>query len=726
MAKIENTTVYPTVLPAASDLLIATDVSNDNKTVTFLVSDIVGGGGVAQDLQSVLDVGNTAIESINLTGNILVTGTVYPTTITAIGSTGGAGQILSSTGSGIQWINSPAISCCSWDSSLSVGNTATQDAFVQSAKLEINSAGGEFKVVSPATMSVSGLSSFTGLTIIAGNQLLFDSTGQINAGGLTGTAGQFLTSTGTSVAWSSTLPPGANQTLQQTIAAGDTSVSQSVTLSGTGIWTFGSNNDINSAGTNIWSGNNVFSATGVTATTAGISLTGSLWDGTTAGSVGQVLTSTGTGGVSWATASGGSQTLQEVLDLGNSATGANANITISGFIKPGLITDTSGSNGSAGQFLSSTGSGLAWVNTTCCSLDDTLTVGATSAQTITLTGSANIITPFVQPAQILDSTGIPGAIGQVLTVNGAGTGIQWVSPSGSAVTSVAAAAPGVSVGSPMTIAPNTGAVGVRLYQYNGGSNTGYVPAGGISTTYLDGSGNWSTPVNSGIVTSIGGSVGANITNTITGTAAVPIVNGALNATGTPNGTTFLRGDNTWAVPLGGSGNSFTEDRTLYATKLETNPTSLNTYCKFSGISTISPEGFITTAVGTASPTTWTDVQQSDAYWFGNGTTGGCSTSNDLSTLCGIGSIFISEVAAIYTFELWKANVCIGSTVVKAGELIVDYTVINTIECKEWVIGASPLNELTTNDFYFVTLKTNIPSATTVEMRMTNSIQRILS
>jgi len=104
MAKIENTTVYPTVTPAADDLLIATDVSNENKTVTFLVSDIIGGTGVLQGLQSVLDTGNTATENINLTGNITVIGTVYPTTITAAGSVGTAGQILSSTGTGLQWI----------------------------------------------------------------------------------------------------------------------------------------------------------------------------------------------------------------------------------------------------------------------------------------------------------------------------------------------------------------------------------------------------------------------------------------------------------------------------------------------------------------------------------------------------------------------------------------------------------------------------------------------
>ena len=38
MAKIENTQAYPTVVPAMDDLLIATDVSDNNETVTFLVS----------------------------------------------------------------------------------------------------------------------------------------------------------------------------------------------------------------------------------------------------------------------------------------------------------------------------------------------------------------------------------------------------------------------------------------------------------------------------------------------------------------------------------------------------------------------------------------------------------------------------------------------------------------------------------------------------------------
>ena len=85
MAKIENTTAYPTVTPAADDLLIGTDVNNNNETVTFKISDIVGAGGVAQDLQSVLTVGNASTLGITLTGasgNIACTD-IYPVTVTA-------------------------------------------------------------------------------------------------------------------------------------------------------------------------------------------------------------------------------------------------------------------------------------------------------------------------------------------------------------------------------------------------------------------------------------------------------------------------------------------------------------------------------------------------------------------------------------------------------------------------------------------------------------------
>ena len=427
MAKIENTTVYPTVTPAASDLLIATDVSDNNKTVTFLVSSITGGGGVAQDLQSVLDTGNTAIQSINLTGNINVTGTVYPTTITAIGSTGAAGQILSSTGTGLQWINAGSASCCSLDDTLTIGNTSSQDIILSSGQFQSNGVGGGVVISTPSVLTNSGTSSFTGQVNINSTTLNFNATALLNDGsGSAGTPGQFLTSTGTGVAWSSTLPPASCCGLQNTLSGGNTSTGQNVTLSGTGLWSFESNVSIESDATNIWNGINTFSATST------LDLDGPIEDSLGSdGLAGQVLSSTGTG-VEWVSASAGSQDLQSVLDTGNTATGAAANITISGFIRPGQITDTSGATGSIGQVLTSTGTGLAWSSSSCCDLQDTLTSGNTAITNIILSGiGTNLTAPLVIPELIQDGTGATGAIGQVLGLNAGATAIEWVTNSAS-------------------------------------------------------------------------------------------------------------------------------------------------------------------------------------------------------------------------------------------------------------------------------------------------------
>tara|TARA_R110000824_G_scaffold31328_4_gene102053 strand:- start:23234 stop:25693 length:2460 start_codon:yes stop_codon:yes gene_type:complete len=577
MAKIENITVYPTVLPAASDLLIATDVSDDNKTVTFLVSDLLAAGTVLQDLQSVLTTGNTAIESINLTGNINVTGTVYPTTITAVGSTGAAGQILSSTGTGIQWINSPSVSCCSLDDVLTVGNTTSQDIVMTSGQLQVSGVGGGVVITTPGFLTNSGISTFSGQVNINSTALNFNATGTINDGlGSVGLAGQVLTSTGTGVQWSSSAASCC--TLQDTLAAGNTAANVGITFSGTSVTTFGASNNITSAGTNTWSGNNTFSATGNLATTAGIALTGTLWDGTSIGTAGQVLTSTVTG-VQWAAASGGSQNLQQVLDIGNTAT---QSITLTGDLQATTFTDLSGSTGTPGQVLSSTGGGLQWVNsiTSCCSLDDTLLVGNTSAQSITLTGAAFVTAPFGDFNQLTDGASF-GAAGEVLSSTG--SGLAWIAAPGTGVTSIIAGA-GIAVSSP------TGAVTIT----NTGPGTGTVtsvsfastiagltattatatttPALTLSITgvppvteYLDGTGNWSVPsVPGGAVTNVGLgalalSTGAPLDISPT-TGSVVITpkryDGGVNEGFVPQGgsaTTFLRGDGQWVTPTGTGG-----------------------------------------------------------------------------------------------------------------------------------------------------------------------------
>ena len=574
MAKIENTTVYPTVTPAASDLLIATDVSDNNRTVTFLVSSLAG-GGVLQDLQSVLDTGNTAIQNINLTGNVTVIGTVAPTTITALGSTGIAGQILSSTGTGLAWINSGAKACCTWNETLTQGNTALQDVFISSAVLSVTGVGGGIAIGTPSGFSNSGVSTFTGVAQINGTALSFNTNGQISdSTGVIGTAGQWLTSQGPGlgVEWSSSLPLGASNTLQEVLSAGNTSLNTGMTFSGTSIISLTSGVTILSSGNNVWSGTNTFSNNGNTSSTAGIALTGTLWDGTSIGTAGQVLTSTGTGVLWAAAASGGGNNLQQVLDLGNVATGVNANISITGALTTGTLIDSSGSPGAVGQYLSIDGSGLSWVNNACCNLQDVLNVGASASTSIILSGAGiSLKAPTVIPAYIQDGGGSVGLANQVLTINAGGTALEWNTAPASGVTNISSNDGVNSTGQAITFnASAVGAVTVDAFAYAGDINVGYVPRGGNNDPllFLNGTGSWSAAGGGGAVTSVtlgAGAVSAGppliITPTVGAVVIAPqIYNGAGNTGFVPSGgtnTTFLRGDGTWQAAGGGAVTSVT-------------------------------------------------------------------------------------------------------------------------------------------------------------------------
>ena len=441
MAKIENTTAYPTVTPAADDLLIGTDVNNDNQTVTFKISDIVGAGGVAQDLQSVLDTGFTAIKPIVLTGasgNISCTD-IYPVTLTALGSTGNPNQILSSTGGGLLWIDQPTVTCCSLNDVLtsSAGaNVATTAIDVNGVPLTVQNAGGGVRILTPATLVNTGTSTFSDTVSINGTTLSLSATSQINdKTGVPGTSGQFLISqgAGAGVLWSNTLPALAIPTLQEVLGAGNTSLNQGMIFTGTSTINLAAGVAISSLGSNEYQGHNNFTATGNTVSTAAIKFdtNATLWAGASIGTVGQVLTATGTG-VNWTTLSLTPNTLQEVLDTGNSATGANANITLSGFIKPAVILDAASSAGAIGQVLTSTGTGWNW--------------------------------------------------------SAAGTG---------AVASVTLAGAATSTGAALTITPTTGAVVVTPNAFNGGANVGHVPTaptGASATThFLRADATWQAP-----------------------------------------------------------------------------------------------------------------------------------------------------------------------------------------------------------------------------------------
>ena len=173
MAKIENTTVYPLVTPNASDFVIGTDTSNDNRTVSFSISDITASGGF-QNLQSVLDTpatnaGGTAAGDITLTGNITVDGYIYPTQIHAQATPGTAGQILSSTGTGIEWVDTSVIASNTLQEVTTAGNTTTDNIVMNNCDIDTTGS-----INMSGSAKVLALSTNTDMTLAANCDITTD------------------------------------------------------------------------------------------------------------------------------------------------------------------------------------------------------------------------------------------------------------------------------------------------------------------------------------------------------------------------------------------------------------------------------------------------------------------------------------------------------------------------------------------------------------------------
>ena len=435
MAKIENTTVYPLTTPSVDDFIIGTDTSDENRTVSFSIADITA-TSLLQGLQSVLGVSGVATLPITLTGgtgNIVCTD-IYPGTITAAGGIGTAGQVLSSTGAGIEWVAASSVSCCSLDDTLAVGNSTTLDIDT-TGSINMSGGGTSLAFTGGADITLAASSSITtedDIILGSASVLNFNATSVINdATGAVGSIGQILTvnAAGTGVEWSTGVPVASIPTLQQVLTAGDTANSNPMNLTVGSALTLDGTSNIVSAGDNSFTGTNTFSANGTLITTAGVVLSGSLWDGANTGTYGQVLTSTSTG-VAWADAgaTANTQNLQSVLGYGNTATN---DILLTGSVIPTTITDGAASVGTNLQYLSSTGTGLAWV---------TLPVPTSAVSDVSFLNS-NI----------------------------------------------------TSLGPPLVISPTVGNVVVEARAYGGGALTGYVPDSGSVTEFLQGDGTWAVP-----------------------------------------------------------------------------------------------------------------------------------------------------------------------------------------------------------------------------------------
>jgi len=497
MAKIENTTVYPLVTPNASDFVIGTDTSDDNRTVSFSISDITASGGL-QDLQSVLDTGNTAAKDISLTGNITLVGTVYPTTITAQGSTGTAGQLLSSTASGIEWVDTSVIASNTLQEVTTAGNTTTDDIVMNGG--DITSTG---NITMNGASQTLALSNSTGMTLAvnsdittSGNIILsggssvlnFGTTAEINdSTGSTGAIGSILTvdAAGTGVEWSTGIPTASMPTLQEVLNAGNTATGIGISFGGVGSGsTYSASSPISSFAPNIWQGTNSFTANGTTISTAGIALSGSLWDGASTGTASQVLTSTATG-IAWA----------DLSTVGVSSVSTTPPI-----------------------------------------------VAAFPADPITIApgvGGVFVRQNIYNGGSLIGCVPDGGTAGTFLEGNG-----NWTTPTG-AVTSVSVLASGTSAGltDAIKISPTTGAVQVQSNAFNGGGRVGHVPdasAAGATTDFLRADGTWAAP--SGGSSGFGGLQTFMLTQAKTGVTANNYMTLALNNVPTTGDRTVFSTD----------------------------------------------------------------------------------------------------------------------------------------------------------------------------------------
>ena len=139
---------YPLNTPKRDDLLIGTVTYDENAqdpvvgnpTVSFTVGsllDLVASQGAAQNLQQVTNIGNTTTNSIVISNSLKVAGGYYDSS----NQPGTAGQILSSTATGTQWVNVAAQGVTSVGLSMPAAFTVTNSPVTQAGVLTVTGAG---------------------------------------------------------------------------------------------------------------------------------------------------------------------------------------------------------------------------------------------------------------------------------------------------------------------------------------------------------------------------------------------------------------------------------------------------------------------------------------------------------------------------------------------------------------------------------------------------------
>lgn len=452
---------------------------------------------IGYGLQYVLDNGNIATGNINLTGDINLIGnlSVRGSIIDSSSSTGTSGQFLKSTGTGTAWGSGSSLNeVLSVGATSGINVTLTGQLYSTEARIiklrdYLNSAGTAGQVLMSTGTQVYWTTLGTPnidqvLTVGGTSTHAFTTTAAVTAGNVNatnyvkpttivdrlnsvGTSGQVLKSTGTGVEWvTSSLSP---QGLSSVLAIGNTATND-INLTGnllvSGIATLGK---IKDASASVGTSGQVLSSTGTAlqwvnlpstptlsqvlaagnAATNSINLTGNFnltgiltVNGTvtpstitdlsnSVGTPSQILSSTGTG-IQWVNLPS-TPTLNQVLTAGNTT---SLNIITTGFIQPSTIKDILGSVGTSGQILSSTGSGVQWINSTITpSLAQVLSVGSNAAMSnisnvnnfsclYATAQQVNISNLLIVGGSFQDSYGSTGTSGQIL--QSTGSAVKWV------------------------------------------------------------------------------------------------------------------------------------------------------------------------------------------------------------------------------------------------------------------------------------------------------------
>lgn len=200
MSKISTYEVAP--VPKLSDKLIGTSVGGEIEDVTYNFTlqellDVFLPVIPANNLQGVLDYGNTATQDINLFGTITTTNLdvtdtanlfitylneethVVGSLFDSADSIGTAGQVLTSTGDGVEWFTLPPIFTPNLQQVLEEGNTADLDIILDADLEAIN--------ITADTANIATQLSIQGVVVDYNESA--------------GTAGQVLESTVTGVQW---------------------------------------------------------------------------------------------------------------------------------------------------------------------------------------------------------------------------------------------------------------------------------------------------------------------------------------------------------------------------------------------------------------------------------------------------------------------------------------------------------------------------------------------